>query len=208
MQNVGWEYTASEGSWISLDVSNDGKTIVFDLLGDLYTMPITGGKATRITSGMSYDAQPRFSPDGKKIVFISDSSGANNVWMYDVEKKETSQFTKGNSSTYFSPEFTPDGKYVVASKGSGTFAIGKLWMYHVDGGTGTLLITGQSPAVKMLGASLSDDGRYVYYARRNGDWQYNAVFPQYQIVRYDRGKWEILFYYIKIRFSCSSCDFS
>src|SRR5690606_38370013 len=56
--------TVREGSWMSVDVSPDGSTIVFDLLGDLYTVPITGGKATPLTRGMAFDAQPRFSPDG------------------------------------------------------------------------------------------------------------------------------------------------
>ena len=55
-----------EGTWLSLDVSPDGKTLVFDMLGDLYSLPFTGGDATRLTSGMAYDAQPRFSPDGKQ----------------------------------------------------------------------------------------------------------------------------------------------
>ena len=72
-------FTATEGTWLSLDVSPDGQTIVFDLLGDLYTLPIGGGKATRITSGMGYDVQPRFSPDGKRVVFVSDRSGGENL---------------------------------------------------------------------------------------------------------------------------------
>ena len=96
------EFTASEGSWISLDVSPDGKTIVFDLLGDLYTLPITGGKATRVTNGMSYDAQPRFSPDGKKVVFISDSSGSDNVWILNLEDKKTKPLTKGKKESFLS----------------------------------------------------------------------------------------------------------
>src|SRR4051812_710038 len=63
-------FTTDVGSWISLDVSPDGQTIVFDHLGDLYTMPMAGGKATPFTHGMAMDAQPRFSPDGKRIVFV------------------------------------------------------------------------------------------------------------------------------------------
>ena len=59
------EFTTDEGTWVSLDVSPDGKTIVFDLLGDLYTLPIDGGDAKAITTGLAFDSQPRYSPDGK-----------------------------------------------------------------------------------------------------------------------------------------------
>ncbi|MCB0280079.1 MAG: PD40 domain-containing protein, partial [Calditrichaeota bacterium] len=179
------KFTATEGSWISLDVSPDGKTIVFDLLGDLYTLPITGGAATRITHGMAFDAQPRFSPDGKELVFVSDSSGADNVWLYEFKDKELKALTKGESDSYFSPEWTPDGKYIVVSKGSGLFATAKLAIMHKDGGSGTGLITKPNP-LKTMGAAFGNDPRYIWYAQRNGDWQYNAVMPQYQIARYDR----------------------
>src|SRR5689334_21798870 len=73
------KFTTDEGTWISLDLSPDGRTIVFDLLGDLYTLPVAGGKATRLTSGLAFDAQPRWSPDGKRIAFTSDRSGSENV---------------------------------------------------------------------------------------------------------------------------------
>ena len=84
-----------EGTWISVDVSPDGRTIVFDLLGDLYTMPITGGTATALTSGQMYDAQPRFSPDGKSIVFTSDRNGGDNVWTMDLTTKATVSSHRG-----------------------------------------------------------------------------------------------------------------
>src|SRR5215204_3623520 len=103
-------FTTSTGSWMSLDVSPDGKTIVFDLLGDLYTLPITGGKATRLTSGQGYDVMPRFSPDGKRVVFVSDRTGGDNVVLMTLDGKDTVQLTKGLTNLYLSPIFTPDGK--------------------------------------------------------------------------------------------------
>jgi Tol biopolymer transport system component len=178
-------FTATEGTWISLDVSPDGQTIVFDLLGDLYTLPITGGRATAITHGLAFDAQPRFSPDGKRIVFVSDRSGGDNVWLLDVATGDTTQLTRGNDNYYISPEWSPDGKYIVVSRASGTFGTAKLQMYHVDGGTGLPLI--REPAtLKTLGAAFTPDGRYIWYAARDGDWHYNAIYPQYELARYDR----------------------
>src|SRR5688572_3214802 len=99
-------FTTTTGTWISLDVSPDGQTIVFDLLGDLYTLPIGGGTATRLTSGLAYDVQPRFSPDGKQIVFVSDRSGGDNLWLISVDGKDSTQITKGNTRDYTSPEWT------------------------------------------------------------------------------------------------------
>jgi dipeptidyl aminopeptidase/acylaminoacyl peptidase len=78
-------FDTDEGTWLSLDVSPDGRTIVFELLGDLYTLPITGGEATRITSGLPFDSQPRYAPDGKRLAFLSDRDGAENVWTCDAD---------------------------------------------------------------------------------------------------------------------------
>ncbi|MEO7963528.1 MAG: amidohydrolase, partial [Gemmatimonadaceae bacterium] len=77
-----------EGTWISTDVSPDGKMVAFDLLGDIYTVPLAGGAATALTTGMAFDGQPRYSPDGKWITFTSDRDGAENVWIINVETKE------------------------------------------------------------------------------------------------------------------------
>ena len=178
-------FTASKGSWISVDVSPDGQTLVFDLLGDLYTLPIAGGRATRLTSGLAYDAQPRFSPDGKKVVFVSDRSGGDNLWTLSLDGKDTTQVTQGNNNLYLSPEYSPDGKYIIASKSGGLGGAAKLQLYHVDGGGG-IVLPGQPATAKVVGAAFTPDGRYIWYARRNGDWQYNAILPQYELGMYDR----------------------
>jgi Tol biopolymer transport system component len=178
-------FTATEGTWISLDVSPDGKTIVFDLLGDLYTLPITGGKATRITEGLAYDAQPRFSPDGQSIVFVSDRSGGDNVWTMRLDFTDTTQVTRGNSSLYVSPAWMPDGEHIVVSHASGLFAAAKLEIINARRNRAVPIVSAP-PAFKTLGAAVTPDGRYIWYAGRFGDWQYNAILPQYELYRYDR----------------------
>ncbi len=179
-------FTTSKATWMSLDVSPDGQTIVFDLLGDLYTVPITGGTATRFTSGNAFDAQPRYSPDGKRIVFISDRSGGDNVWIQTIDGKDSTQVTKGNDALMLSPEWTPDGRYIVASRSGGPLGgAAKLWMWHVDGGSGIQLIS-QPTTIKTLGAAFSADGKQIWFASRTGDWTYNALLPQYQLNVYDR----------------------
>jgi len=113
-----------------LDLSPDGKTIIFDMLGDLYTLPIAGGNATRLTDGMALDTNPRFSPDGKSIVFTSDRSGNDNVWTMNLSTKETSQITKDEKGEVQSADWSPDGNYIAVSKGKRNL---KLHLYHKDG---------------------------------------------------------------------------
>ena len=110
------KFTTDEGTWLSLDLSADGRTIVFDLLGDLYSISASGGSATRLTSGSGFDGQPRFSPDGKTIVFVSDRSGSENLYLMDPDGKNIRPLTRGPNQAFISPAWTPDGQYVVVSK--------------------------------------------------------------------------------------------
>ena len=77
-------FKASEGTLISVDVSPNGKKIAFDLLGHIYIMPIRGGQAEPITKGSSWNMFPRFSPDGKTILFTSDRSGSDDLWIQNL----------------------------------------------------------------------------------------------------------------------------
>ncbi len=179
--------STNEGTWMSLDVSPDGKTVAFDFLGDIFTMPITGGQPTQFTKGMAFDSQPKFSPDGTKILFLSDRSGGENIWWFSVDKKDSMQVSKGNIDHYQSAEWTPDGNYVVGSRGTRNL---KLWLFHKDGGSGAQLIT-KPDYLKTVEPAFGPDGRYIWFAQRRSAWNYNAQFPQYQLATYDRDNGEI-----------------
>jgi Tol biopolymer transport system component len=175
-------FTTTEGTWTSLDISPDGKTIVFDMMGDLYTLPMGGGEATALTKGIAFDSHPRFSPDGRKVLFSSDRSGSENLWWIDLEKKDTFQVTKERDQNFPSAVWTPDGDYIVYSKGKLQV---QLYLVHKNGGAGIQLIS--TPAtLKTIDPAVSPDGRYIYFSRRIGPWNYNAQLPQYQLGVYDR----------------------
>ncbi|HMG91687.1 MAG TPA: amidohydrolase family protein [Chryseolinea sp.] len=177
----------NEGSWMSLDVSPDGKTIAFDFLGDIYTMPITGGKPIQFTKGLAFDSHPKFSPDGKKILFVSDRSGGENIWWYSLDKKDSLKVTDGDTDHYQSAEWTPDGDYIVGARGK---LILKLWMFHKDGGAGAQLIS-KPDYLKTIEPAFGPDGRYIWFAQRRGSWNYDAQFPQYQLAVYDRNNGDV-----------------
>ena len=165
-----------EGTWLSVDVSPDGQSVIFDLLGDLYTVPIGGGDANRITNSLAFDGQPRFSPDGTRVLFVSDRSGSENLWTLEMESGDTTQVTESTGGAWVSPDWTPDGEYVVASKGVTRLGIVTLWLGHVDGGSGKVL-RDDPDQLKTVGAAVSPDGRYIWHAQRTRAWVYNAQFP-------------------------------
>src|SRR5262245_46910881 len=81
-------FETDEGTFMCVDVSPDGTTVLFDLLGDLYTIPIAGGTPTAISSGIDWDRCPRYSPNGKQVAFISDRVGIENLWILDLESRQ------------------------------------------------------------------------------------------------------------------------
>ena len=182
--------STNEGTWMALDVHPSGRKIIFDLLGDLYELPIQGGKATRITEGLAFDSQPKYAPDGNSILFLSDRSGGNNVWIIDRKEKDTLQLTKGNTSKIQSADWSPDGDYVVVSQGTRNF---KLHLYHKEGGAGSQLID-EPEKLKISEPTFGASGRLIWFSERKGAWQYNAKLPQYQLGTYDRedGKKEVM----------------
>lgn len=159
-----------EGTWMNVDVSPDGTRIAFDMLGDIYVMPMTGGTPTRIAEGLSYEQQPRWSPDGSRLAFVSDRGGGDNIWLMNADGSNKKQLTKEEFRLLNQPSWSPDGHYIVAKKHfttSRSLGTGEVWLYHVDGGSGVQLVKrADEKHQKELGEpTFSPDGRFVYFTR-------------------------------------------
>ena len=144
--------STDEGTWMNLDVSPDGSKITFDLLGDIYIMPIQGGKATILREGLAFEIQPRFSPDGKQISFTSDAGGGDNIWTMNIDGSNAKQVTKESFRLLNNAIWTPDGNYLIARKhfsSRRSLGAGEMWMYHKSGGSG-LQLTKRRMNNKML----------------------------------------------------------
>lgn len=193
----GWKearFTVNEGTWMNLDVSPDGRTIVFDLLGDIYSIPVVGGRATLLRGGLPWEVQPRYSPDGKRILFTSDAGGGDNIWVMNADGSNAKQVTKEDFRLLNNPEWMPDGQYFVARKhftSGRSLGAGEMWLYHISGGTGVQLTERKNDQQDVNEPSVSPDGRYVYFSEDvypGGYFQYNKDPNSqiYVIQRYDR----------------------
>lgn len=186
-------FTVAEGTWMNLDLSPDGKTIVFDLLGDIYAIPATGGTAVSLKSGHAWQCQPRFSPDGKNICFTSDEGGGDNIWTMKADGSDAKQITTEKFRLLNNGIWSADGQYIIARKhfsSTRSIGAGELWMYHFTGGEGVQLTVKKNKQQDVNEPSITGDGKYLYYSEDmypGGYFQYNKD-PNNQIYvinRYD-----------------------
>ncbi|WP_449440418.1 amidohydrolase family protein [Pedobacter steynii] len=159
--------STDEGTWMNLDVSSDGKDIVFDLLGDIYTIPVTGGTATLLSGGIAWEVQPRFSPNGKYISYTSDKSGADNIWIMNRDGSNKRQVTKETFRLLNNATWMPNSDYLIARKhftGYRSLGAGEMWMYSIYGGEGVQLTKRKNDQQDAGEPNVSPDGRYLYFS--------------------------------------------
>lgn len=187
------DLSTDEGTWMNLDVSPDGRQIVFDMLGDIYIMSISGGNAKALRTGLPYEVQPRFSPDGKRISFTSDAGGGDNIWVMNVDGGNAKQITKESFRLLNNAVWTPDSNHLIARKhftSQRSLGAGEMWQYHITGGSGLKLTKRKNDQQDVNEPWVSNDGKYLYYCEDmypGGFFQYNKN-PNaqiYAIKRYD-----------------------
>jgi Tol biopolymer transport system component/imidazolonepropionase-like amidohydrolase len=188
------EFETNEGTWMNLDLSPDGRTIVFDLVGDIYTMPLAGGRATLILGGQAYETMPKWSPDGQRIAFTSDRDGIENLWTMRADGTDLKQVSRERERQVSNPVWTPDGQYVIGRKhfrNTRSLGAGEMWIWHIGGGGGLKLTDRRNWEQNATEPALSPDGRYLYFSEDvspGGGFQYNRN-PHgvvYAIQRLDR----------------------
>ncbi len=158
----------TQGTWMNVTLSPNGKTIAFDLLGDIYTLPIEGGEATAITHSIAWEMQPQFSPNGKQLAFTSDQGGADNIWTMDIDGSNQHQVTKEKFRLLNSPTWSPDGSYIAARKhftSRRSIGSGEIWLYHKAGGAGLQLNKKPNKQKDLGEPSFSPNGKKIYFSR-------------------------------------------
>jgi Tol biopolymer transport system component/imidazolonepropionase-like amidohydrolase len=191
-----------EVSWSDVDVSPDGRHLVFHMLGDIYRVGIEGGRAEALTDGIEWNFQARYSPDGRHIAFVSDRSGAENIWIMDADGANPVQVTDEREQLLHNPAWSPDGDYIAARKGyvsRRSIPAGSIWLYHRGGGGGIELVErlhGAQSQKNIAEPYFSRDGRYVYFSQDvtpGETWEYNKDANQgvFNIQRLDRETGEV-----------------
>ncbi|MBC7685062.1 MAG: PD40 domain-containing protein, partial [Bdellovibrionales bacterium] len=181
------------GTWMSVDVSPDGRQLVFDLLGDLYLLPIGGGEARALTHSMAWEMQARFSPDGKQLAYMSDAAGGDNIWVMNVDGSGAHEVSKEKFRLLNNPVWHPDGKFIAARKhftGTRSLGSGEIWMFHAHGGEGVQLNEKPNWQKDLGEPAFSPDGRYLYYSQDTTagtrfEYNKNSNGQIYQIFRRD-----------------------
>ena len=194
------DFTTEEGTWMSMDISPDGRWVIFDMLGHVYRVPVDGGGEAELLTGgtgVATHYHPRYSPDGSTVAFISDREGQNNLWLMDPDGSNPRAVFSDQALRAVETAWSADGDYIFVRLQSvvGGFGAGGrsgIWMYHKDGGDGIQVVDDQPQA---QWPSPSEDGRYLYfhvYTGPPGLQGRDAIAGHWQVRRKDLRTGEIL----------------
>ncbi|WP_288765391.1 S41 family peptidase [uncultured Porphyromonas sp.] len=154
-----------EPRWVrQTALSPDGKEIAFTYMGDLYTVPVSGGLARQITSHPAYDQAPVWSKDGQKLAFASDREGNFNVYITSRIGGNATRVTLGSTRqipvAFLDDETILFDSYIRPAKEMGLFPSGMFTQLYQQ------KISGSRPkmfsAITMIEPSIGADGRILY----------------------------------------------
>jgi len=158
----------TRGTWMNLSVHPKGTHVLFDLLGDLYTVPIAGGQATPITEGMAWDMQPTYSPDGMHVAFTSDRGGGDNIWVSEADGSNPRAITQESFRLLTAPSWDPSGRFIVGRKhftSRRSIGAGEMWLYHIGGGEGVQMTVKPNEQKDIGEPVFSPDGKELYFSQ-------------------------------------------
>lgn len=168
---TGWALAQESPLWMrDCTISPDGTTIAFTYKGDIYTVPVSGGRAMQLTSHPAYDTAPVWSPDSKKIAFASDRMGSLDVFIVSREGgvpqrltthsgSETPIVFKDNGHVLFAAAIQPSAEDMQFP--SGTF--NQVYEVSVEGGRPRMF-----SSMPMEHISIRKDGKQWLYQDKKG----------------------------------------
>lgn len=148
-------------------LSPDGSRLVFSWRGDLWVVASTGGRARQLTFHPSIDRQPRFSPDGRRLAFVSDRTGSNQIHLMPAGGGEAQQLTF-HTEGYALLDWYPDGEQLLVQAQRDHFWRHADRFYRIGTrprSAETLLFDAAAEA-----GSLARDGKRIAFVREGTQW--------------------------------------
>src|SRR4029079_16912925 len=160
------DVTVHEGTSMSVAVSPDGRTLAVDLQGSIWTLPATGGAATRITDIFNDARQPAFSPDGKWIAFFAYRDGGYDLWAIAPDGSNQHKLTWGAVDDR-EPTWSHDGTRVAFSSDRGNPLGSDYNIWTLDIRTGEFRQLTKAPSHDYMTSWSPDDKEIAFASARD-----------------------------------------